>query len=1086
MGIYDNFFELGGDSILSIQMISRLKQLGFNITLTAIFQHQTIESLRAYLQEHGQAFESPLPVSPFSLIGESDHQKMGEDIEDAYPLTMLQTGMLFHSEFLPDSPTYHDILTFHIRAPFDEQVLGMVLHRLTKGHPVLRTSFDLSSFSRPLQIVHAGVSVPLDFEDLRGVSPADQEQIITSWIEEEKGIKFDWTKPPLLRMQVHQRSDETFQFSLALHHSILDGWSIAAMLTELFQSYLAALDGNEIPARPLRAAFRDYVAQELRIIESPDAQRYWDERLSELNAQALSRRFLSREEVVADVQIETSTISIAPETSQGLRKLARVAGVPLKTVLLAGHLRAIGFYLNESDVITGLVTNSRPETNDGEKVLGLFLNTVPFRLRAQGGTWIDLAKDVLKAEIELLPYRSYPLGLLQRSNGNRPIFDTVFNYVHFHVYGSLQRVPGVDVLGGDFFEQTNFPLAATFSSDLSSNDIELTLAYDTQRFETEYIRDLMDTYRAVLGSMAQDPAARYEQQSLLSSSTTRRILEEWNDTDASGVKPRCFDELFVAQVARTPSATAAVCENKRLTYDELNRRSNQMAHYLRGLGVGPEGYRGSMIRVDRDSDAIESHPEDDPPQVNEVENTAYVIYTSGSMGKPKGVMVSHRGLANVAEAQARLIAPLVPERVLQFSSLSFDASIFELLLSLLKGATLYLGPRGALLQGAALSSFIKEHAITTIVVPPSVLAVVPEEDLPALRTILVAGEPCPVELVKRWAAGRQFFNLYGPTETTIWATAAQCTETTEQVSIGRPILNTRTYILNTYSQLAPVGVPGELCIAGVGLATGYLNRPDLTAEKFMPDPFSREPGGRIYRSGDLARYLPDGNIEFLGRIDHQVKVRGYRIELGEIETVLAQHPQVREAVVLARGESTAEKRLIGYMVSRAEEQPAVSEMREYLRERLPDYMIPGGFVWVERMPVTANGKLDRAALPEPEHTRPVIDKLFVAPQTELEAVIAANWCDALRLDKVGIQDNFFDLGGHSLDLLQVQTRLQTQLNRQIPIAVLFQFPTVSSLARHLSQTEDELLPQLQNNKRGERRRASVQARREFRQQTRRS
>jgi amino acid adenylation domain-containing protein len=426
-------------------------------------------------------------------------------------------------------------------------------------------------------------------------------------------------------------------------------------------------------------------------------------------------------------------------------------------------------------------------------------------------------------------------------------------------------------------------------------------------------------------------------------------------------------------------------------------------------------------------------------------NLAYVIYTSGSTGTPKGVLVEHQGLGNVAEAQLRAFHPGPGSRVLQFSSLNFDASLFECLMALRSGATLYLGSQDSLLPGPELARFLRDEAITIVTLPPSALMALPEEGLPTLNTIAVAGEECSAELVRQWAAGRRLFNLYGPTESTIWATLAECTGHTKP-TIGRPIANTQLYILDKHLQPVPVGVPGELHIGGDGLARGYLNQPELTARKFIGHPFRDEVGARLYKTGDLARYLADGNIEFLGRIDHQVKIRGYRIELGEIEVVLRRHDGVKEAVVIAREDRPGDRRLVAYVVSRGLEGPSSNELRSHLRQKLPEYMLPSAYVVMDKLPLTANGKVDRRALPAPDLTRLRLEANRVAPRTPVEEILVGIWSQVLGIGEIGINDNFFsDLGGHSLVATQLVSRVRQTFEVDLTLRSLFEAPTIAGM-----------------------------------------
>ncbi|WP_017654190.1 non-ribosomal peptide synthetase [Fortiea contorta] len=430
---------------------------------------------------------------------------------------------------------------------------------------------------------------------------------------------------------------------------------------------------------------------------------------------------------------------------------------------------------------------------------------------------------------------------------------------------------------------------------------------------------------------------------------------------------------------------------------------------------------------------------------------AYIIYTSGSTGKPKGVMVPHTGLTNLAKAQIQTFKIDTSSRILQFASFSFDASISEIIMTLGAGARLYLATKESLLPGASLIQLLQNYSITHITLPPTALAVLPPDQLPALQTIIVAGEACPPDLVTRWSIGRQFFNAYGPTEATVCATIAQCDNTTNKPPIGRPITNTQIYLLDQNLQPVPIGVPGELHIGGIGLAQGYLNRPELTQEKFIPHPFHNQPGARLYKTGDLARYLPDGNIEYLGRIDHQVKLRGFRVELGEIEALLSQHPAVNQNLVIVREDIPGSQRLVAYIVPNPDQTPTVSDLRAFLKARLPEYMVPSAFILLDTLPLTPNGKVDRRALPTPE-SRQELGVNFVAPRTPQESKLVAIWAEVLRLPQVGIHDNFFEIGGDSILSLQIIARAN-QAGMQLNVKQLFQHQTISELAAVAGTTQ---------------------------------
>jgi len=570
-------------------------------------------------------------------------------------------------------------------------------------------------------------------------------------------------------------------------------------------------------------------------------------------------------------------------------------------------------------------------------------------------------------------------------------------------------------------------------------------------------------------------------------------------------------------VATTPDAVAVIFENRRLTYRELNRRANRVAHYLRRQGVGPDvlvslfmerslemaiailavlkaggaylpidpdwpperigfvladarvklvltqeslraavnDFAAEIVCLDGDLSRLSDESDENPSPTALGRHAAYVIYTSGSTGTPKGVVNIHDGLLNRIQWMQQRYHLTASDRVLQKTPCTFDVSVWEFLWPLTSGASLVLARPGGQRDSAYLVQLIESRQITTVHFVPSMLdAFVRQpgvEQCSSLKRVFCSGEALSHDLQQRFfeRSSAALYNLYGPTEASIDVTAWECRRDCggTVVPIGRPIANTQIYILDGELQPVPIGVAGELHVGGAGLARGYLNRPDLTAEKFIPNPFRSEAGARLYRTGDLARYLPDGNIEFLGRIDDQVKIRGYRIELGEIECVLRQHPTVCETVVLAREDNPGEKRLVGYVVGA---DAKVDELRSYLKQKIPAYMVPSIFVCLDAFPLNPNGKVDRKALPAPDQTRPETATTYVAPGTPTEEILAEIWAEVLKLDKVGVHDNFFELGGHSLLAAQVVARLGSTLKLEIPLRLLFEAPTIQDLAQRIA------------------------------------
>ena len=1114
-GIDDNYFVLGGDSIRSIRLRAGALKKGFDFSLEQLFQYPTIRELA----EHVNAVENkPCTTShqqPFALISKEDRGKLPGTVEDAYPLSRLLAGMVFHSEYSPDYIVY--VSSLHLRLRLDIEKLQSALDQMASRHEMLRTAFALTGFSEPLQLVHQTTRLPLHVEDLRHLSPAEQNNWLAEWIATETRNRFDWTKIPLLRFHLHLRGDDSIQFTMS--EPFFDGWSVATFCTELFERYFALLNGRPLPIEPLSASYRDFVLLERESLQSEQCRDYWTTTLRDVRATRLPHRSFTQ--TTADTrEVERIEVPVSADVSDSLKRLAQSIEVSLKSVLLAAHMKVLSVFTGESDVITGFLINGRPETSDGDRILGGFLNTVPLRMKLGSGTWADLVRHAFEAENELLPFRRYPIQELQRVHGAEQLFDTVFNYTHFHVADRLRGVDGLQVLDVDGTEQTYYPLTAQFNMDHLSSRIELALDYRAVDLDQEHVREIAGYYSRVLAAMSAEPFARHEGVCLLSDEEQRRLLVGLNDTRAAFSEEKCVHQLFEEQVERAPDAVAVRFGSEELSYRELNLRANKLARRLQAIGIGPETFVGifmersldaligllavlkagaaylplnpeypperirfmmddsqarviltqscllnrlpasataQVICMDADWSTTTSRERDENLQPRAVpDNLAYAIYTSGSTGQPKGVLVTHRGVTNMIEASVRLFDITSSSRILQVASLSFDASVLEIFMALAGGATLYLVSRDAVVSGPELAQVLRDRNITTIAVTPSLLETLPDGEYPALRSVIVGGEACDAETAGRWSRGRRLFNAYAPTEATVYATATQYVEARHRIPpLGRPLSNMQIYLLDAHLRPVPIGIRGEIHIGGIGLARGYLNRPDLTAERFVPDPFSRTSGARLYKTGDLARFLADGEIEFAGRMDQQVKVRGFRIELSEIETVLGQHPRVREAAVVAREDTPGEKRLIAYVVARKEPPTTTSEMREYLRQRLPEYMLPSSFVVLEALPLTATGKVDRNTLPAPEQVRPELEQAYIGPGTAVEQVLCSIFSEVLQIEPIGVRDNFFELGGHSLLATQVTSRLRMAFQIELPLRTFFEAPTVERLAAAILKKGEE-------------------------------
>jgi len=1138
VGLDDDFFALGGDSIRAIQVRARAAERGAFFTLQELFRLPTVRGLaRAVGTAPAEPAEQSVPASR-DLLAPADRAQLSEGIEDAFPLARTLAGLVFHSEYSPDYLIY--LTGFHLQLPFDAPCLQEALDRVVARHPVLRSSFALEGFSEPLHVVHRQVHVPLEVDDLQHLTAEEQEEVLESWFAAEQRRRFDWRRPPLVRLRVHRRSAHSFQVTLS--EPFLDGWSVGLFLTELFHRYLLLLPAGALPAattlpppddRPLAASFRDFVALERAALASEEHRRYWELRMPSGGEGGAGRLPASpaRRHAPGPARglVGRLEVPIPEEVSDGLWAAARAASAPLKDLLLAVHLKALSYLTGSSDVISGVLMNGRPEGADGDRVIGGFLNAMPFRVDLAPGSWLTLARQVFGAERELLSYRRFPLSELQgkQPEVGRPLFDTLFNFTHFHVYDRLARLPGLTVLGSWGTEQTYFPLTAQLNVREITHRVSLSFDYPRAGLDTPDVEELAALYTRVMATVAADPGAPHDGLCLLSAAERQQVLVEWDD-DAGNDEgrrdgERTVHERFAAQAARAPAAPAILWGEETVSYGELAARSGRVARRLLALGLPAEARVGILLerspdlvaailgalqagaayvpldpayprerleamlddsgtravvarrgaapwadaggraRVDcEDLAGLEPASAGDLPPVDSAQLFA-VIYTSGSTGQPKGVAVEHRSVAAFLAGASRVYSAAERAGMLAAASVCFDLSVFELFFPLVHGGAAILAD--TILDLPRLPA---RHAVTMIALVPSAAAELLREGAlpPGVRTLVLGGEAVPPGLpraLRAAAPGRRVFDAYGPTEATIYSTLGLIPADLDGAPpIGRAAPSDRALLLDLDLQPVPPGVPGEIWLGGRGLARGYLGRPDLTAERFRPDPFAgltAEPGARLYRTGDLGRLLPDGRIEFLGRRDHQVKVRGFRIELGEIEKALARHPEVGSAVVAVRRDADApgEAKLVAYAVPRGPRSAGspwewAAELRGFLRETLPAHMIPSAFVALGSLPLTPTGKVDRRALPAPDREPATPDDQWTAPRTPSEEVLCAIWAQVFQLERVSADADFFALGGHSLLATQLISRVREAFALELPLRALFDAPVLSDLAREVDRT----------------------------------
>jgi amino acid adenylation domain-containing protein len=832
-------------------------------------------------------------------------------------------------------------------------------------------------------------------------------------------------------------------------------------------------------------------------IEQPEETRdYWRGKLSNLTERAHFLPDYERPATYLDER-EQLAVTLPALVCEQLNKLSGNSPFLLYTALHAALKVCLHKYSGSTLIVVGSPSRKTLEgANEPANSLAI-VDEVRGEM-----SFKQLLMNVRETLLEAYSRQNYPFARLVRDlkfdqiENRNPLFDVAVALADVHA-----PLPSV-----------HNDVTFTFNRE-SDERITGTVEFNQNLFKRESVERFTAHYVSVLEQALADSSRSVSALRMLSEEERNLLLVSWNDTSVARAESSTVQQLFEEHAARTPNAVALVFEGVRLSYAEVNVHANQLAHRLRALGVDKEvpvaiclerspelvigmlailkaggaylpldpaypterlsyilrdaGVRVALSNerlaeklfghdiqvVCLDTEALTIAFENEENLAVEVtgDNLAYLIYTSGSTGRPKGALLQHCGLSNLVHAQAEAFGVDSSSRVLQFASASFDASVSEVFVTFAAGATLVLAPQSSLMPGEPLARLLREQSITIVTLPPSALAVLPETELTALQTLVVAGEACPASIVARWSNGRRFLNAYGPTENTVCASIAVCRDDGGKPSIGRPIANTTIYLLDEQLEPAPIGVPGQLYIGGDGLARGYLHRPDLTAERFIPHPFSAVAGQRLYDSGDCARFLADGSIEFLGRLDQQVKIRGFRIEIGEIEAVLNEHEGVREAAVVVNQTGSGDKRLVAYVAARGTDGEA-KEWRTYLKERMPEYMVPAVFVAMEELPLTVSGKIDRQALAALDVSAESAAG-YEAPRTAIEESLAEIWKQVLGVERVGIHDNFFELGGHSLLAMQLNSRVCQMFQIEIGINSIFGAPTVAALAELIEKEQ---------------------------------
>ncbi len=1074
--------------------------------------------------EAGGYTPSDFPLAGLDQAGVDAVLGSERGVEDVYPLTPLQEGMLFHTLYAPGSGVYVGQLGFVLEGPLDARALERAWQGAVDRHEALRAGFAWEGVPRPVQVIRREAKLPLREEDWRGVGEAEREERLERYLEEDRKRGFELERGPLMRLGLFRLEEEAHHLVWTHHHLVLDGWSLSLLFGDVLALYAAYARG-ESPRPGAARRYREYVAW-LERQDRSRAERYWREALAGFEAPTPLPGV--RPARSGEKGHGVAGLRLSAERTEALREEVRRRGVTLNTVVQGAWALLLSRYAGgEEDVVFGATVSGRPaELAGAEETVGMFINTLPVRVRLRPETGVgEWLAQLQREQVEAREHEHAPLADVQRWSevpAGESLFESLVvfeNYPVDRALGEAQgRLGGVRVRRSLGREQASYPLVLVAQADAG---LRAELRYDRGRVEAGAAEAMLGQLETVLEAIAADAGQPLGAVSLLRGSERAQLLEAWSAT-APAYPRACVHERVSARARRTPGATAVVFEGESLTYAELERRAGRLASHLRRLGVGPETRvalcaersadlvvailgilraGGAYVPVDpaypaermayllEDSgcaavlvqealrprlpstgaavisleDALaDASGGEEGVSAAEVspENAAYVIYTSGSTGRPKGVVVTHASVVRLFQATEEWFGFGPDDVWTLFHSYAFDFSVWEIWGALLYGGRLVVVPWETSRSPEAFYDLLVREGVTVLSQTPSAFRQLDRAEEArgaapelALRLVVFGGEALEPRTLRGWMERHgeeepRLVNMYGITETTVHVTCRPIgraeVEAGEGSPVGVPIPDLGVRVLDRWGDPVPAGVPGELYVGGAGVARGYLGRPELTAERFVPDPFGAEAGARLYRTGDRVRWSAAGGMEYLGRLDEQVKIRGFRIEPGEIEAVLGRHPAVREALVAVREDVPGDRRLVAYVVS--EEEPTSAELRAYLQERLPEHMVPSALVVLERLPLTAHGKTDRRALPAPEQETAAA---YTAPRTPTEEVLAGIWSDVLGVERVGSGDEFFELGGHSLLATRVASRVRRAFGVELPLRALFEAPTVAALAARI-------------------------------------
>jgi amino acid adenylation domain-containing protein len=1041
---------------------------------------------------------------------------MMKNVEDIYPLSPTQEGMLFHSLKEPNSGVYIEQYRCVFEGDFDPALFRKAWEAIVERYSALRTVFLWDGIEKPLQVVRRTVSLDWTDYDFQKLSEKEYSQWLQEYLDDDRIQGFDLSKAPLMRFRTARIKKDTFQWLWSFHHLLSDGWSTAILLKEAIQIYRNLLrDGDHRHLRP-PVPYREFIAW-LQKQDLENAEDFWRSKLKNFTKPTPLPLRHSKLSQQGYGQIE---IPLSHLLSTELKAFTKQYRLTLNTIIQGAWGILLYRFSGENDIIFGSTVSGRPATLDGvEEMVGLFINTLPVRVKIKpNDTLIRWLAELQKTEIETLEYSYSPLVKIQGWSdlpAGVPLFDAIVVFENYPMEDDADiLISGLEIRDVHYQAYSNFPLALIV---IPGDELRIIFIYKRSCYRENDIYRLFELLKTLLNGIVKDSEQSIEDLSILSESDCK-LLATWQNDKIIEKPFNSVLSLFEDQVLSQSDKIAVTYNQHQINYEELNQQANRLSHYLyhqlgeSGKTIGifmnrsvemitcilgilkfgaayvpldptyPKDRLAYMVEDSKiysvlsskettttfpcssvqiinvedtvDFDWQPSHPQ--PDRIIEKGDLAYVIYTSGSTGVPKGVMINHGNLAHSTDARLSYYKD-VPRDFLLLSSMSFDSSIAGIFGTLCRGGCLHIPDHEKFRDVEYLSTLIEEKGITHILSIPSLYRHMLQSfshKLSSLEAVIVAGEPCPTDLVMRHFVDlpkTRMFNEYGPTEATVWSTVFECRDhlVTKSVPIGRPIENTSVYVLDDKRRQVPPGFPGELYIGGAGVSQGYLNQAQLTTERFFSISINNSHQNRVYKTGDLAYFSENGNLEYLGRYDEQIKVRGYRIELGEIETIIKRHPSVKDSVVVVKTNKHDKKNLLAYVVCHQETAGFETILFEFIKTKLPDYMIPSHIVVIDRMPLLANGKLNRDALPDPNKKGSAPSGGFVAPRNDLEEKLSKIWAKILDVENVGITDNFFDLGGDSLSSIRLIAEIKNQTGFNVPIDVLLRNSTIENLIKHI-------------------------------------